>query len=91
MNLKDLQSRLENCNYFTQFISDTLIIGTDPQNDPDHPEISTYHAFCSVQIGKSGYVVEYSRSQLTKEKTFSTEADTMNFIKEIFPLETKNS
>ena len=86
MNLESLQSQLENCNYFTRLVSGTLIIGTHPQTDPDHPEIGFFKAFCSAELRENSFVVEYAQGQISNEETFPDVAKAVDFIKKKFPI-----
>lgn len=86
MNLENLQSQLESYHYFTRMVSGTLIIGTHPQTDPDHPEIGFFKAFCSAELRENSFVVEYAQGQISKEETFPDVIKAVDFIKKKFPI-----
>lgn len=86
MNLDTIKSRLESLNYHTQVVSDTLIIGTDPEEIPELPGGRVFRALCSVEIHGNKIMVEYGQASITQEEKFSSEAGVVDFIRKTFPV-----
>lgn len=84
INLETIQSQLESQHYYTCIVSNTLIVGTDPQEIPELPGGNVFKAFCSIEIHGEQFVVEYGQANLTKEKQFSSGEEVVEFVTKMF-------
>lgn len=84
MTLEQLKYLLVEKQFFTQLVSETLIIGTQPTADSDFPQISTFHAFCSIKYKNHEFVVEYGRSNLPEYVVFAKGEEVVDFVVERF-------
>ncbi len=84
MTLEKLNYLLVEKQFFTQLVSETLIIGTQPTADSDFPQISTFHAFCSIEYKNHAFVVEYGRSNLPEYQVFTSGEEVVRFVDDRF-------
>lgn len=84
MTIKQIKRALEEKLFFTQLVSETLIVGTHPKSDPDFPQISSFDAFCSIEYKNKEFVIEYGRSNLPEYVVFAKGKEVVEFVEERF-------
>jgi hypothetical protein len=80
MSLESIKESLEERHFFARIVTGTLIVGTQPISDSDYPDISTFHAFCSIEANNTGFVIEYGHSNLPVEAHCLTAEEVVKFV-----------
>lgn len=87
MEIQKIKIELENIGYFTNLYSnyDLLVVGTKMETGNDGID-SIQNSF-GIEVKEDLIVIEYTVGQISKEQSFSSIKDSIEFIKNLFPIE----